>query len=171
MKIGETLQAIQNDKSILRKIDFIFHPNKKNKNTNVNSVNENILLQLYKHQCTKLFNQTQSFDALLQDITNPKYTGCEMDIVITSLMMNVNILILEKMKPKEAPRFSCVGPQFHSENGKYILLYKTTLPDKNVYFILQNKGKYIFEDIDLPFEFKNKILEQCENHQHICYDC
>ncbi len=173
MKIGETLQAIQNDKSILRKIDFIFHPpqKNKNKNQNMNSINENVILQLYKNQCSKLFNQTQSFDALLQDITNPKYTGCEMDIVITSLMMNVNILILEKMKPKEAPRFSCVGPQFHADNSKHILLYKTTLPDKNVYFILQNKGKYVFEDIDLPFEFKNKILEHCESHQHICYDC
>ncbi len=85
--------------------------------------------------------------------------------------MNVNIIILEKFKHKEEPKFYCIGKQFDSGLSKYIILFKTLAFDKNIYFIVESKGKYLFEDIDLPFEFRDKIVEKCSKHETLDFEC
>ncbi len=132
---------------------------------------ENTIVSLYKNQCRKLLSHVQSFDGLIHEITSDRHIGCEMDIITTSYMMNVNIIVLDRFKHKEAPKFYCVGKQFDSGFSKYILLYKTLAFDRNIYFILESKGKYVFEDIDLPFEFRSNVVDKCGSHSTFGYEC
>ncbi len=195
IKIAETLELIKENKGMIKKLYHIMNPeceggegnekekeknNSKKKNLNNNNntrrnsqmeYDENVLVNLYRNQCRKLLSHVQSFEGLIHEITGDKHIGCEMDILLTSYMMNVNIIVLDRFKHKEAPKFYCVGQQFDSGFSKYILLYKTLAFDKNIYFILESKGKYVFENIDLPFEFRNNIIDKCGSHSTFGYEC
>jgi hypothetical protein len=132
---------------------------------------ENVIVNLYKNQCRKLLSHIQSFEGLMHDIMSDKHIGCEMDIIISAYMMGVNIIILDKFKHKEAPRYYCIGNQFDTGYSNYIILYKALAFDKNIYYIVESKGKYLFDLESLPYEFKTKIIDQCYQHRSLDFEC
>jgi hypothetical protein len=132
---------------------------------------ENVIVQLYKNQCRKLLSHIQSFEGLMHEIMSDKHIGCEMDIIISAYMMGVNIIVLDKFKHKESPRYYCIGNQFDTGLSKYIILYKTLSFDKNIYYIVESKGRYLFDLETLPYEFKTKIVDQCHLHKSLDYEC
>jgi hypothetical protein len=132
---------------------------------------ENVIVHLYKNQCRKLLSHIQSFEGLMHEIMSGKHIGCEMDIIVSSYMMGVNIIVLDKFKHKEAPRYYCIGNQFDTGLSKYILLYKALSFDKNIYYIIESKGRYLFDLESLPYEFKTKIIDQCHLHRSLDYEC
>ncbi len=48
---------------------------------------------------------------------------------------------------------------------------KNATIDRNVYSIIENRGKYLFDILDLPLEFKHDILDKCSEHLELCYQC
>lgn len=174
------LREMLEQKSLLKKIGEIFYP--KNRDEKMKSMNlmvnqmlgnnegEEVILNLYKTQCKKLLIHIQSFESLLNEIQGDKHIGCEMDIIVTSLIKEVNIIILDKIKRFGHLNFYCVGPQF-GQYSKYILLMKNATIDRNVYSIIEDKGKYLFDILDLPLEFKHEILDKCAEHLELCYQC
>jgi hypothetical protein len=132
---------------------------------------ENVIVNLYKNQCRKLLSHIQSFEGLMHEIMSDKHIGCEMDIIVSAYMMGVNIIILDKFKHKEAPRYYCIGNQFDTGYSNYIILYKALAFDKNIYYIVESKGKYLFDLESLPYEFKTKIVDQCYQHRSLDYEC
>ncbi len=191
----EYLMEISKDKNTIKKIVDAFgdeqnllpknmQKNKNNKNNNnkkdkKNSIknnseimryDENSLYKLYKNQCKKLLAHVQSFSQLSSELLSNNHKGCEVDILLLSNKFNVNIIILEERKKKDLPTFYCVGTQFGNFN-KYILLIRNIQLDKNIYNIVENKNKFVFEDVDLPYKFREDVLDKCKYHTVLCYQC
>jgi hypothetical protein len=178
--VVKRLREMLEQKTLLKKIGEIFYPKDrdekmKSMNSMVNRMlgndeSEEVVLNLYKTQCKKLLLHIQSFESLLNEIQGEKHIGCEMDIIVASLLKEVNIIILDKIKKLGHLNFYCVGPQF-GQYSKYILLMKNATIDRNVYSIIENRGKYLFDILDLPLEFKHEIIDKCAEHLELCYQC
>ncbi len=178
--VVKRLREMLEQKTLLKRIGEIFYPKDRNEkmksmNSMVNRMlgndeSEEVILNLYKTQCKKLLVHVQSFESLLTEIQGDKHIGCEMDIIVASILKEVNIIILDKIKKLGHLNFYCVGPQFGSYT-KYILLMKNATIDRNVYSIIEYKGKYLFDILDLPLEFKHDIIDKCAEHLELCYQC
>ncbi len=187
----ENLNRISKDKNIIKKIAETFgeeennkenesqnknkNQNKKNKVEKMNKNNlikydENTLYLLYKNQCKKLLTHVQSFSQLPVELLSNNHKGCEVDLLLLSNKFNINIIILEERKKKDLPTFYCVGSQFGNFN-KYVLLMRNIQLEKNIYNILENKNKFVFEDVDLPYKFREEVIDKCKIHSKLCYQC
>ena len=91
---------------------------------------------------------------------NDKYDGCIIDIIILSIIYNINIIILDKRKISNSIDFNIIGGQF-SQYDNNILLYKSISLEKNsfVYNIIEFKNKYVFKKKELPETFIKYIYE------------
>ncbi len=190
------LDKVSKDKNIIAKIADAFdediknnnsnlniknnkkHSNKKTKptlrnnmsNENIKKYDENTIYLLYKNQCKKLLAHVQSYSQLSQELLSNNHKGCEVDILLLSNKFNINIIILEERKKRDLPTFYCVGSQFGNFN-KYIILMRNIQLEKNIYNILENKNKFVFEDVDLPYKFREEIVDKCKLHTKLCYQC
>jgi hypothetical protein len=135
-----------------------------------NNETQDIIVQLYKNYCQKVFKHIQSLESLKNEILHDKNLGCEVDIIIISMIFQINIVILERIRREGQIGYVCIGPQF-GNFSKYILLIKNTSTERNLYSIIANQNKYLFDEEELPFSFRSDILSQCDRHLHICYDC
>ncbi len=158
-------------KKILPKSEDMSMVSKEMENMKQINFDENVIVNLYKNQCRRLLSHIQSFEGLMHEIMSDKHIGCEMDIIVSAYMMGLNIIILDKFKHKEAPRYYCIGNQFDTGYSKYVILYKALAFDKNIYYIVESKGKYLFDLESLPYEFKTKIVDQCHQHRSLDYEC
>jgi hypothetical protein len=135
-----------------------------------NNETQDLIVQLYKNYCQKVFKHIQSLESLKNEILHDKNLGCEVDIIIVSMIFQINIVILERVRREGEIGYVCIGPQF-GNFSKYILLIKNTSTERNLYSIVVNQNKYLFDEEELPFSFRSDILSQCDRHLHICYDC
>ena len=154
-----------NIKEKLKKVTFT----SKTLTNKVNSPNNNekeisTILELYQKELFKQKNEYRlisSTEKLVREILNETYTGCIIDIIIISIIYNVNIIVLNKRHYKETlHNFMYIGPQFGLFNEN-ILLYKSSNETniKNyIYNIIRlGSNKYLFKQNELPSKFINYI--------------
>ena len=129
------------DIDILKNKIIIFINSKKNKQ---------VLINLYKKN-SKMKNVT-NLQSLHDEILNQKYSGDESDLDIISQMYNINFLILDKRIKKNSNGLTIIkSKNFKTDN--FILLYKTTIFDKNIFNLIQFRGKILLRYNDLPEKF------------------
>ena len=135
------------DVDILKNKIIIFINNKKNKQ---------ILINLYKKN-GKMKNVTD-LQSLYDEILDQKYNGDESDLDLISQMYNINFLILDKRIKKNSNGLTVIkSKNFKTDN--FILLYKTTIFDKNIFNLIQFRGKILLRYNDLPEKFCNMAFD------------
>ena len=135
------------DIDILKNKIIIFINSKKNKQS---------LINLYKKN-SKMKNVT-NLQSLHDEILNQKYSGDESDLDIISQMYNINFLILDKRIKKNSNGLTIIkSKNFKTDN--FILLYKTTIFDKNIFNLIQFRGKILLRYNDLPEKFCSMIFD------------
>lgn len=170
LKFAEIMSSKKNNASVMKKNNSVVKKlqqlelsnkglaNKVAKyNNNNNSSQISTLLELYQKELFKQKNEYKlisSTEKLVREIMNDGYTGCILDIIITSIIYNVNIIILNKRHYREANQnFTYIGPQFGVYNDN-ILLYKSSLETDIktfVYNIIRSgSDKYLFKQNELP---------------------
>jgi len=122
-------------------------------------VNEEYLLDFYKKYGDKIFKYVTSFSSLLEEILNDNYLGSEFELEYIAEIYNLNIIILDKRIKKNSIGYKIYKPQTKKSNN-YILLYKSIVFDNNLYNLIQNKNKYIFQISDFPEKFIKNIINK-----------
>lgn len=154
--IKEKLKKVNlSNKALTNKLNISNQNNKKEIST---------LLELYQKELFKQRNEYRlisSTEKLVREIMNDTYTGCIIDIIIVSIIYNVNIIVLNKRHYKETiHNFMNIGPQFGLFNDN-ILLYKSSNESdikSYIYNIIRyGNNKYLFKQNDLPSKFINYI--------------
>ena len=129
----------------------------KNNNT---SMNKNDIINIYKNDGANIFKYITTFDDIIDEINSDQYRGCDADLLSISKIFNINIIILDKRIKKNSN-----GYKFYKSINKspnFIILYKSTLNEVNIYNIIQLKGKVIFKQTELP----NKFIEFINNTEN-----
>lgn len=127
---------------------------------NNESMNKNDIINIYKSDGANIFKYITNFDDIIDEINSEQYKGCDADLLSISKIFNINIIILDKRIKKNSN-----GYKFYKSINKspnFIILYKSSLNDINIYNIIQLKGKVIFKQNELP----NKFIEYINNTEN-----
>jgi hypothetical protein len=128
-------------------------------------VDEEYLLEFYKKYGDKIFKYVTSFSSLLEEILNDSYIGSEIELEYIAEIYNLNIIVLDKRIKKNSTGFKIFKPHTKKSNN-YILLYKSIIFDNNLYNLIQNKNKYVFQLNDFPEKFVKNIINKNKSNQN-----
>lgn len=126
------------------------------KNISLNK-NENYIIDLYKNSSEKIFKNIENLDALIDEIQNDNYGGCYVDLTWISKIFNINFIILDKRLKKNVSGFTIFKTKNYKSNF-FILLYRSSLFDSDIYHIIQSKNKLLFKYNELPSKFIDYIM-------------
>jgi hypothetical protein len=165
-KICTFIEKYLNDRNI---IDKILKTMGLKKNNNNNNQNLNIV-DLYRKVLENEKNNYKSINSdekLRKEIMNDNYNGCIIDIIILSIIYNVNFIVLNKRYYKDIKEnFSLIGPEFGAFDNNIILFKSLKSAESKLYIfnIIKYHNKYVFKQNELPKKFlnfiskKNKVL-------------
>jgi hypothetical protein len=128
-------------------------------------VDEEYLLEFYKKYGDKIFKYVTSFSSLLEEILNDNYIGSEIELEYIAEIYNLNIIVLDKRIKKDSTGFKIFKPHTKKSNN-YILLYKSIIFDNNLYNLIQNKNKYVFQLNDFPEKFVKNIINKNKSNKN-----
>ena len=122
---------------------------------NNQGLNKNNIIEIYKNDGTNIFKYITNFEDILDEINSDQYKGCDADLLSLSKIFNINIIILDKRIKKNSNGYKYYKSLNNSKT--FILLYKSTINELNIYNLVQLKGKTIFKINELPNKFINYI--------------
>jgi len=107
-----------------------------------------------KKSIINLYKNIVNVQSLQEKILNQKYSGDEEDLNIISQMYNINFVILDKRIKKNTNGLTIIkSKNFRTDN--FILLYRTTIFDKNIFNLIQFRSKILLKYNDLPEKLCN----------------
>ena len=131
----------------------------------------NDIVDIYKLNCPKTFKEVTDIALLKNVISMQDYKGCDVDIILFSIITKMNIIVLDKRIKHGEKGYNCFGPQFF-KSDEFILIYGSYRKDDRGYGVIQNKGKYIFSESDFPKLFVNRVVSNCfKNINVTCHKC
>jgi hypothetical protein len=128
---------------------------------NNQGMDKNNIIEIYKNDGTNIFKYITNFEDILDEINSDQYKGCDADLLSLSKIFNINIVILDKRIKKNSNGYKFYKSLNNSKN--FILIYKSTLNEINIYNPIQLKGKTIFKINELPNKFINYINDTENN--------
>jgi len=120
-------------------------------NTKKNKAN---ILKLYS--INKETNNIPNIDILKQTIMEYEYKGSEVDIDFISKIYDVNFIILDKKLKKNKVNLEIIKTKNY-KTDYFVLLYRTNILDKNIYNLIQSRGKIIYRFNEFPEKFVKLI--------------
>jgi hypothetical protein len=164
-KICTFIEKYLNDRNIIEKMLKTMGLKKNNNN------NQNLnIVDLYRKVLENEKNNYKlinSDEKLRKEIMNDNYNGCIIDIIILSIIYNVNFIVLNKRYYKDIKEnYSLIGPEFGAFDNNIILFKSLKSAESKLYIfnIIKYHNKYVFKQNELPKKFlnfiskKNKVL-------------
>ena len=129
------------------------------------------IVDIYKFNCPRTFKEVTDLALLKTLISMQDYKGCDVDVILFSLITKMNIIVLDKRIKQGAKGYNCFGPQFFNSDN-FILIYGSYRKEDRGYGVIQSKGKYVFTENDFPKSFITHVVSNCFKNMDItCHKC
>ena len=120
--------------------------------------NKELLLNLYKNYEPKQYKDINSIPELKSYINKQSYSGNLIDIYILSHIYKLNVIILDSRLKKDSIGLRIIE---NKDSVYYMVLLSNFFKDKQIYNIIVNNGKYIYE----KYNFDDRFRELINNYE------